>query len=202
MHEYITNEPFLQNDNNVLISCKFRNIGNIQSVNDILKSYYSRLNLLPPTFSSRFVLSHHSSLLPPLDLHSIPEDPRLETMSSKKESLEDLLRRLRCVRIFSSEGQIIKEEENLIITCAFGFRPAAVTVSDSAQAVPTQNMEDESEFRDGTLYFVQICNYFFKTRCPWICRHTAIRFSCFAWAARNRACRQSQCHSACARKYW
>jgi hypothetical protein len=118
----------LKEENNILVACTFQNGQELSSDIDIFTSYFSRLCLLPPSFTARFLLLSNTLTNPRLNLSSI----RNEGAFGKIEQLGEVLRRLNCSRICSSEGSIVREEgSSTKIACSFGFRQRS-TSTDAA----------------------------------------------------------------------
>ncbi len=122
----------LKEESNILVACTFQNGQEIDSDIDVFTSYFSRLCLLPPSFSSRFLLLNTTLTSPRLNLCSLEN----KSASSKKEQLEDVLHRLKCSRICCSEGCIVREEGNSTkIACAFGFRARSVPSTSESDSL-------------------------------------------------------------------
>jgi hypothetical protein len=109
----------LKEESNILVACTFQNGQDFDSDIELFTSYFSRMGLLPPSFSTSFLLLSNTLTSPRLNLCSIEKQGAL----SKREQLDKVLNRLNCSRICCCEGSIVREESNSTkIACAFGFR--------------------------------------------------------------------------------
>ena len=123
----------LKSENNILVACKFQ-IAEILHGQIEMISFFRRLSLLPPVFTTRFVLLDHKEHVPHVDLFNAARTPGLNLTNHKRDAFENLLQRLKCVRICSSEGKCFKEDRNVMITCAFGFRASAAPTSTDSDS--------------------------------------------------------------------
>jgi hypothetical protein len=111
----------LKNEKNVLVACRFQMMDAFRDHGTLLK-YFRRLSSLPPAFTARLIWLEWGAHIPSIDVSSAPQNNVFETKLESSNLLEKLLNRLKCARICTSQGKIVKETEDLMVNCAFGFR--------------------------------------------------------------------------------